>query len=116
MILDCTPGKKGLIVKPLSDGQLKQVAIDRPAGLVLIWNDQEKTGRGAALSFDFDRLSALAPGNCPKAATVLAALDSLDKPDRFVSTAAEFELNPKRYHRIIQAGSNPYEILGLLRK
>jgi formylmethanofuran dehydrogenase subunit E-like metal-binding protein len=115
VILDCTAGKKGLIVKPLSDQQLKQVAIARPAGLVLIWNDQEKTGRGAALSFDFNRLSAMAPKNCPKAATVLAALDSLDKPDRFVSTATEFTLNDQRYQQIIQAGSNPYEVLGLLR-
>ena len=115
VILDCTPGKKGLIVKPLSDQQLKRVAIDRPAGLVLIWNDQDKAGRGAALSFDFDRLSAQAPKNCPKAATMLAALDSLDKPDRFVSTAVEFTLNDERYQRIIQAGSNPYEVLGLLR-
>ena len=116
VILDCTAGKKGLIVKPLSDGQLKQVAIDRPAGLVLVWNEQEKSGRGAALSFDFSQLSALAPKNCPKAATVLAALSSLDKPEQFVSTAAEFELNQERYQQIIQAGRNPYEVLGLLRK
>jgi formylmethanofuran dehydrogenase subunit E-like metal-binding protein len=115
VILDCTAGKKGLIVKPLSDQQLKQVTIDRPAGLVLIWNDQDKTGRGAALSFDFNRLSAMAPKNSPKVATVLAALDSLDKPDRFVSTSAEFTLNGERYQQIIQAGSNPYEVLGLLR-
>jgi formylmethanofuran dehydrogenase subunit E-like metal-binding protein len=116
VILDCTPGKNGLIVKQLADQQLKQVAVDKPAGLVLIWNDQDKTGRGAALSFDFNRLSAMAPKNCPKAATVLAVLDSLDKPDRFVSTAAEFTLNDHRYQQIIQTGTNPYEILGLLRK
>jgi hypothetical protein len=82
----------------------------------LICNDQDKAGRGAALSFDFDRLSAQAPKNCPKAATMLAALDSLDKPERFVSTAAEFTLNDERYQQIIQAGSNPYEVLGLLRQ
>lgn len=79
----------------------------------MIWNDQDKAGRGAALSFDFDRLSVQAPKNCPKAATMLAALD---KPDRFVSTAAEFTLNDERYQQIIQAGSNPYEVLGLLRQ
>ena len=115
VILDCTAGKKGLIVKPLSERQLKRVSVDRPAGLVLIWNDQKKAGRGAALSFDFERLSALAPKNCPKAATVLAALKSLDQPDRFVSTAVEFKLNEEHYQQIIQAGSNPYEVLGLLR-
>jgi formylmethanofuran dehydrogenase subunit E-like metal-binding protein len=116
VILDCTPGKMGLIVKPLSHQQRSQVAVHRPAGLVLIWNGQKKSGRGAALSFDFDSLSALAPKNCHQVAAALATLDILDEPERFVSTAAEFKLNEERYQQIIQAGSNPYEVLGLLRK
>ena len=43
-------------------------------------------------------------------------LIGLDKPDRFVSTAAELELNAERYRQIIEAGSSPYEVLGIVRK
>ena len=116
VIMDCTPGKKGLIVKPLSDQQRETVSVANPAGMVLIWNAKQKTGKGVALSFDFDRLRALSPKDAPKSAMVLAALDHLDHPEQYVTTAAEFELNEKRYQDIIQAGSNPFEVAGLMKK
>lgn len=116
VVLDCTPGKKGMIVKHLSKKQIEKIAFTNPAGLLLIWNNKKKTGKGVALTFNFDRLKALAPKDTPKAASVLAALGHLDKPDQFVSTAAEFDLNEKSYNAIVQAGGNPYEIAGLLKK
>jgi formylmethanofuran dehydrogenase subunit E-like metal-binding protein len=115
VVLDCTPGKKTLIVKPLSEGQLKAVSVPNPAALLLVWNDKQKTGRGVALSFDFDRMRALAPEGTPKAAGVLAALDHLNQPERFVSAAATFDLDESRYQRLIEAGSNPYEVAGLVK-
>jgi len=115
VILDCTAGKKGLVVKPLSKEQTDKISVANPAGFLLIWNDRDKIGKGVALSFDFNRLNALSPEGTPKAASVLAALEYLDKPDLFVSVANEFDLNEKRYHDMIQAGSNPYEIAGLLK-
>lgn len=116
VVLDCTPGKKGLVVKSLSNEQVQKIAVTHPAGMVLVWNNQKKTGKGVALSFNFDRLKALAPKDTPKAAIVLAALEYLDKPDQFVSTAAEFDLDENRYNGILQAGGNPYEIAGLMKK
>lgn len=113
VVLDCTPGKKSLIVKPLSETQLAAVSVPNPAALLLIWNGKQKTGRGVALSFDFDRIRALSPEGTPKAATVLAALDHLGDPDRFVSAVATFDLDEALYHRMIEAGSNPYEVAGL---
>ena len=86
-----------------------------PAALLLIWNGKQKNGRGVALSFDFDRIRALSPKGTPKAATVLAALDHLGDPDRFVQAAATFDLDEALYHRMIEAGSNPYEVAGLVR-
>jgi formylmethanofuran dehydrogenase subunit E-like metal-binding protein len=115
VVMDCTPGKRGLIVKKLSDDQKKQIRIDHPAGMVLVWDAKQKRGRGAALSFSFDPLRALSPEGTPKAAMVLSALDYLDKPDKFVSTAAEFDLDEKRYDAIVQAGNNPWEVVGLSR-
>lgn len=116
VVMDCTPGKKGLVVKPLSDQQREGIGVANPAALVLIWNAKKKSGKGVALSFDFDRLRVLSPKDTPKAAMVLAAVDHLDKPEQFVTTAAEFDLNEKLYQDIIQAGSNPYEVAGLMKK
>ncbi len=116
VVMDCTPGKKGLIVKPLSGRQLKSISVANPAGMVLIWNAKQKSGKGVALSFDFDRLRVLSPKGTPKAAMVLAAVDHLDQPEQFITTAAEFDLNEKLYQDIIQAGNNPYEVAGLTKK
>ncbi len=115
VILDCTPGKKGLIVKPLSAEQLEAVTVPNPAAILLIWNGKQKTGRGVALSFGFDRLRALVPEGTPKVASVLAALPHLGDPDRFVSAAATFDIDEPLYQRMIEAGSNPYEIAGLVK-
>ena len=115
VVMDCTPGKKGLVVKPLSDDQKKQISVANPAGMVLVWDAEQKRGRGAALSFSFDPLRALSAKDTPKAAMVLAALDHLDQPDRFVSTSAEFNLDEKRYNAITRAGSNPWAVVGLMK-
>ncbi|WP_319408305.1 FmdE family protein [uncultured Desulfosarcina sp.] len=116
VVMDCTAGKKGLIVKPLSDDQKKQIVIANPAGMILVWDAEKKTGRGAALSFNFDPLRALSSKDTPKAAMVLAAVDHLDHPDRFVSMAAEFQLDEELYEAITQAGGNPWEATGLVKK
>jgi len=116
VVLDCTPGKKGMIVKRLSQAQRANIAVADPAGMLLIWDADKKSGRGVALSFDFDRLRALSPQDTPKAATVLAVLDHLDTPERFVSTAKEFDLNENLFNEIIRASGNPYEAAGLVKK
>ena len=85
VVLDCTPGKKGMVVKHLNEEQQERISVVNPAGMLLIWNDAEKSGRGVALTFDFDRLRSLAPPDASKLALVLAAADHLDRPDRFVS-------------------------------
>jgi hypothetical protein len=43
------------------------------------------------------------------------ALDHLGEPERFVSAAATFDLDESRYQRLIEAGSNPYEVAGLVK-
>jgi formylmethanofuran dehydrogenase subunit E-like metal-binding protein len=116
VVLDCTPGKKRMVVKPLCKKQQKQISIKNPAGMLLIWNAKKKSGKGVVLSFDFDRLRRLAPKDAPKAAMVLAVADYLDRPDQFVSEAARFDLNQAVYEDIVSAGSNPYAVLDLLRK
>jgi formylmethanofuran dehydrogenase subunit E-like metal-binding protein len=116
VVLDCTPGKKRMVVKPLTQEQQDRISVKNPAGMVLIWDDKNKTGKGMVLSFDFDRLRRLAPKDASKAVMVLAAVDYLDRPDQFVSEAARFELNQAVYEDIVNAGTNPYAVVGLIRE
>jgi len=116
VVMGRTPGKKGLIVKQLSEKQLANITVANPAGMVLIWNYKKKTGKGVALSFDSDRLHSLASKDTPKVGQVVASIPHLHNPDQFVSTAAEFDLDEKLFQEIILAGTNPYELTGLVKK
>lgn len=116
VMLDCTPGKKGMIVKPLTEKQLEKVTVKNPAGIFLIWNGKKKTGRGVVLSFEFNRLRSLAPEGATKPAIVLAAVNYLNKPGQFVSAASEFDLNEGLYNELFETGKNPYDVLGLTEK
>jgi formylmethanofuran dehydrogenase subunit E-like metal-binding protein len=115
VILDATPGKKAMVVKPLSDEQKARIKTENPAGMVLIWNVKEKTGRGLALSFDMEAFNALSPKDAPKAATVVAAIPYFGDPARFVATSAEFPLTEALYKKILAIDTNPYEVTGLVR-
>ncbi len=115
VVLDCTPGKRGMVVKPLSKDQEKKISVADPAGFVLIWDSKKKTGMAAALSFDFTKFNALCPKDTPKAATILTTVEHLNTPEEFVSVSKEFELDEDTYNRMTRAGTNPYEVAGLLK-
>lgn len=116
VILDCTAGKHGLVVKTLSKAQKEKISVPDPAGFLLIWNAKAKTGKGVALSFDFKAFKALYPENTPKAASLLFTIPLLKTPERFVSVAREFVLDETRHKAMTQAGTNPYQIAGLMAK
>nr|WP_321400430.1 FmdE family protein [uncultured Desulfobacter sp.] len=113
VVMDQTPGKRGLVVKPLSEAQKEKVSVPNPAGMVLIWDKTRKQGKGIALSFDFDMLKGLYPENTPKTASILYTAKYLSSPDKFVSEAATFDLDETTFNRICEAGSNPWEVAGL---
>lgn len=116
VILDCTAGKRGIVVKHLDKKTKAQINYDNPAGMVLVWNTKTKTGKAHALSFNFDILKGVAQKDSPKVAVVLAGLNHIDNPDQHVATAATIDLDEKSYNTIIQAGSNPYEVMQLMKK
>jgi formylmethanofuran dehydrogenase subunit E-like metal-binding protein len=113
VVMDQTPGKRGLVVKPLSAAQKEKITIPNPAGMVLIWDKKLKTGKGIALSFDFNALKGLYPEDTPKAASILYTAQYLSSPDKFVSAAAAFDLDETTFNRINEAGTNPWEVAGL---
>jgi len=116
VVLDCTPGKHGLVVKPLGKDQIEKISYANPAGMVLVWNGKTKTGKGYALTFNFDDIRAGVPKDSPKVATVLASLEHLGEPERFVTTAASFDLNEDLFATITEAGTNPYEAAALVKR
>lgn len=116
VILDCTPGKRGLVVKPLAKDQIEKISFANPAGMVLVWNSKTKTGTGYALTFNFDDIRAGVPKESPKVATVLASLAYLGEPERFVTTAASFDLDEQLFTSITEAGTNPYEAVALIKE
>jgi len=116
VILDCTPGKHGLIVKPLGKEAVERISFANPAAIVLVYNSKTKSGKGYALSFNFDDIRAGVPKDSPKVATVLASLEFLDQPEKFVTNAASFNLNEALFTTITEAGSNPYEAAALVKK
>ena len=116
IMLDCTPGKKRLVMKRLSEEQQKKISFDkRPAGMLLIWNNEKQTGKGAAFSYDSDYLTSLAEKGVSKLGRVYAAADHLDQPEKCVAVEAEFDLDGEKYTKIMQAGFNPYEVVGLVK-
>jgi formylmethanofuran dehydrogenase subunit E-like metal-binding protein len=113
LVMDQTPGKRGIVVKPLSKEQKEKISIPNPAGMVLIWDQKEKKGKGVALSFDFNMLKGLYPKDTPKAASILYTAPYLSSPDKFVSVAKEFDLDETMFNAIREAGSNPWEVASL---
>ena len=115
VVLDCTPGKRAMVVKNLSEEQKARLTVKNPAGMVLIWNGKAKKGRGLVLSFDWGPMGTLVPDDLPKAARAAKGAAHLANPERFVTTAAEFALTQDLYEKIIAAGTNPYEAAGLVK-
>ncbi len=114
-MLDTTPGKGGMIVKKLTKAQKEKISIDNPAAIVLITDKKTSTGTGIAFSFNFDKVRALVPKESAKPAMAFALLKYLDQPEKFVTVANTFTVNKDLYEKIVTAGSNPYELVGLTR-
>lgn len=85
-----------------------------PAGMILVWNAKTKTGKGYALTFDFNILKGYALEKSPKVAVVLAGLEHIENPDQYITTAASFDLDEETYNKITRADSNPYQVVGLM--
>lgn len=120
VVLGCSPGRRDMVVKPLSSEQVKNVSVKRPAGMVLIWNSTKKTGKGIALQFDFATLLDGRKGadmsRMQKAIAAIKLVRSLNSPEKYVKSAAEFEVTEAVYNQLLNAGTNPYQAAGLLKK
>ena len=114
-MLDTTPGKGGMIVKKLTKAQKEKITIDNPAAIVLIADKKTNIGKVIVFSFDFSKVQALVPKESAKPAMAFALLKFLDQPEKFVTTSGTFAMTGNLYEKMVTAGSNPYELIGLTR-
>ncbi len=128
VILDLTPGKKSLIAKQRS-GEL--FVKEKPlAGILIIWNDTAKSGRGVAFQYDWGETCNLSDVNLSdfkppggktnplfwttRIKASFGLLPYLNQPDMFVSLASdEFNVTSEQLDRVKMAGVDPYIELGL---
>ncbi|MEA1894182.1 MAG: FmdE family protein, partial [Euryarchaeota archaeon] len=128
VLLDLTPGKTSLIAKQRS-GELfaKEIPL---AGILIIWNDTTKSGRGVAFQYDWGKMCNLSDTNLsdfkpPGGKTnplfwttrikgSLGFIPHVDQPEMFVSLASgEFEVTSEQLNRAKEAGVDPYVEFGL---
>ncbi len=128
ILLDLTPGKKSLIAKQRS-GEL--FVKEKPlAGILIIWNDTAKSGRGVAFQYDWGEMCNLSdvdlsdfkpPGGkknplfwTTRIKASFGLMPYLDQPGMFVSlVSGEFNVTSEQLDRVKMAGVDPYVELGL---
>ncbi|MDD3042832.1 MAG: FmdE family protein [Methanosarcinaceae archaeon] len=115
---DATPGKRGLWVSDLSVEEKE--ALGAPAGIFVVWNGAEGTGKAVALNFDFDMVRAECgskEGDAGWASKYLMDVWMLDENnwEGLVSEIAVIDIDEATLNEMKLADSNPYVTLGLLK-
>ena len=118
LLLGSTAGKKRLVASQLSEEQKKNITVPHPAGIVIVWNPSTRTGKGLALSFNFDDVREVVPTgkDSPKPIITMSLFKWFNQPERFVKVAAKFAVDNTVYKKIRETGVNPYELVGLTKK
>ena len=118
LLLGSTSGKKRLVASQLNEEQKKNITVSNPAGIVIVWSPSTRTGKGLALSFNFADVRELVPTgkDSPKPIVTMSLFKRFAQPEQFVKVAAKFEVDNTLYKKILEAGVNPYELVGLTKK
>ncbi|HIE31043.1 MAG TPA: hypothetical protein EYP67_01500, partial [Methanosarcinales archaeon] len=129
VLLDLTPGKKSLVVKQ-RPGEL--FVKEKPfAGILIIWNDTTKLGRGVAFQYDWGETCNLSDVNLSdfkpsggkanplfwttRIKASFGLLPYIGQPDMFVSPASdEFNVTSEQLNQVKMAGVDPYVELGVV--
>jgi len=128
-LLDLTPGKQNIFVKNMAEGRATEGPDGRFAGIVVRWNDAEKKGKAAVFQFDWDKAYSLAKITArdfnpeggksnPAFFTVRvrsswALIPYLGEPESFIKVFKEADVDGKALARMKQAGTDPYEVVGM---
>ncbi len=133
VLLDLTPGKRTCFIKGLSPAQRKKIKIEEPLnnvqGILVVWDNKANKGKGMVFKYNWGKVCEIAglkfadfrPPRGQKNPSFFttrlkgnrALLPYLDKPSELVGVAAEIDVTPEMYVKLVSAGSNPYEAAGL---
>ena len=111
VLLDLTAGKKNLYAGALTESQKEDLTFENPVGLLTIWNEQKKTGRGIVFKFHWEKVKRKG-----KLQTVLDLLHYVEKPKALVSVVKESELSAGLMEKLKTAETNPYRCFGLTKE
>lgn len=119
VLLGLTPGKRNLIVKPVNKRQIKKKAGIMLTGIVIKWSESKKKGLGIVLGVDFDAVQAVTEVNqqMPRNLKILAVKKLLERVSDyadFFSVEKEFPVTRELKEQLVQAGTNPYVVLGMM--
>jgi len=121
VLLNLTPGKRRMIVRPLTQEQKEALPNKTLGGLFLLWDAKAKQGRALALSFDWQKARGLARLGKQKKPSdgvrlLLALLPVLDRPQEVVGVWKESDLMPAQFQALMETGADPYKQLGFTDK
>ncbi len=123
VLLDLTPGKRGLYVRDLSDEEKGVLQDSGLAGVFILWNESKKEGKGVILSFNWD----VAYQRCGIDRKALAGEEAIFgrmrlnrcllkkdfKKEDLVKVLKEVEVD-ELLLRELSRGGNPYKLFGLV--
>ncbi|MDY0247734.1 MAG: FmdE family protein [Methanosarcina mazei] len=117
---DATPGKGGIFVSALTDEEIETIG-NSPAGIFVVTDKNAGTMKAVALGFDFDVVNAKCGAKKDDPAWISKYLADLWLMDRgnwdeegLVTEIAVIDIDKDTLGEMKRAGSNPYEVLGLL--
>lgn len=119
VLLGLTPGKRNLIVKPVNKKQIKMKAGILPTGIVIKWSESKQKGLGVVLGVDLDAVKAVTEvdQHMPRNLKLLAVrklLERLSDYADFFSVVKEFPVTRELKEQLVQAGINPYVVVGMM--
>ncbi len=119
VLLGLTPGKRNLVVKPVDKKQIKTNTEMLLSGIILKWSRSKQQGLGIVVGIDSDAIQKITKVNqqTPRNMKILAVrtlLDHLDDSADFFTAEREFPLSKALKEQLMQAGTNPYVLLGMM--
>jgi formylmethanofuran dehydrogenase subunit E-like metal-binding protein len=122
VILGVSAGKKNLIVNSLPPAGNEKWSITKGAGILLKWKEYDKSGEGIVLAVDMPKIHKETgfekPVGGPQASAraALSLIPALTRSEDFVDVVWKFPVSSEVLQELANAGRNPYEVIGLVRK
>lgn len=117
VLLDLTAGKKGIVVKNLTDEQLSHVRDENVAGIALITPATGEDTTAFVLAYEWDTADRLAgsdrnAGMASRIRGITGLIPYYQEPERLVTILDSQLVNAEQMEQLLSADNNPYETLG----